>query len=58
MGACTAPGRLKARVTSIKSRLRSSNLLESLLVEEMADEADAAAKHEHPVKGASLDVCL
>ena len=24
----------------------------------MSDEADAAAQHEHPVEGASLDVCL
>ena len=33
-------------------------LLESFLVEEVADEADTASKHKHPIKRASLDVCL
>lgn len=33
-------------------------LLQPLLVEEVADEADAPTQHEHPVQGARLDVRL
>ena len=33
-------------------------LLEPLLIEEVADEADAASKHKHPIQRASLDVGL
>ena len=45
-------------IADVVPRVPVQALLEPLLIEEVADEADAASEHKHPIQRASLDVRL
>ena len=49
---------LRQDIADVVPRVPIQALLESLLVEEVADETDAASKHKHSIQRASLDVGL